>query len=131
MASILPRLLQTTRQYASYSSRRASKLWSTGPSKHSNAAASQLQTDVEAQDSRLEVLRTVEMETWSEAMNKTINVPNTYNVTSSHTRAPSALDKVDLKSGDVIHFHTAQPSNSSGSSTPAENSPSTPTGKEF
>lgn len=129
MASFLPRLLQTTRQYAYSSSKRASKLWSTGPSKFSNALASNANGDLEAQDARLEVLRTVEMESWSEAMNKTITVPNMYNVTSSHTRAPSAFDKVDLKTGEICH--ASVPSSSSGPSSPPPSQPRSPLEKEF
>jgi len=129
MASFLPRLLQTTRQYAYSSSKRASKLWSTGPSKVSNALASNANADLEAQDTRLEVLRTVEMESWSEAMNKTITVPSMYNVTSSHTRAPSAFDKVDLKTGEICH--TSVPSSSSGPSSAPPSQPRSPLEKEF
>lgn len=122
MAFFLPRLLQTTRQYAYSSSKRASKLWSTGPSKFSNALTSNANADLEAQDTRLEVLRTVEMESWSEATNKTISVPNMYNVAASQSRTPSAFDKVDLKTGEVI-CHTSVPSSSSG---PTSSGPSTP-----
>ena len=132
LTAVVPRLLQTTRYYYNSSSKRASKLLSAGPSKPSNVAVSQVHTDLEAQDDgHLEVLRTVEMETWSEAMNKTINVPHTYRVTASHAKNPSYMDTMDLKSDDVVRCHAAPPSSSSGSTTQGGSQPRSPLTKEF
>lgn len=132
LTAVLPHLLQTTRNYASSSSKRASKFWSPAPSKPSQVASSQVQPDLESQDpSRMGVLRTVEMETWSEAMNKTISVPHAYDVEATHKNAPTFMDTVNLKSGEVVRTHASVPSSSSGSTTQGGSQPRSPLTKEF
>ena len=132
LTAVLPRLLQTTRNYASSSSKRASKFWSPVPSKPSQVASSQVQPDLESQDpSRMGVVRTVEMETWSEAMNKTISVPHAYDVEATHKNAPTFMDTVNLKSGEVVRTHASVPSSSSGSTTQGGSQPRSPLTKEF
>lgn len=130
LSAVIPRLLDTTRQYYSSSSKRASKLWSYGPSKASNAITSQAETDVEAHgglDNRVHVLRTVELESWRP---KEVGVAHTYTAGDEEESGPLPDNKSVLKSGQVVSCHGVTPSSSSGS-TAQGSQPRSPLAKEF
>ncbi|OJJ41408.1 hypothetical protein ASPWEDRAFT_99978 [Aspergillus wentii DTO 134E9] len=127
ISSFLPQLLQSTRQYASSSKRRSAFIfWSSpGPSKNTNtntnteeASEAQLHhKDVEAGLDRFEVMRTVEMETWSESRTPTHAVGSFHDIQSNHTRVETPVNAVDLKDGAVTY--TSPGSSKSGSMTHA------------
>lgn len=129
---IIPRLLDTTRHYYSSSSKRASKLWSPEPSKASNAIASQGDLDVEAHgglDGRMHVLRTVELESWTEPTQKDVGVAHTSDFDGAEGPLPD--NTADLKSGQVVACHGVTPSSSSGSTAQGGSQPRSPAAKEF
>ncbi|KAB8078404.1 hypothetical protein BDV29DRAFT_166318 [Aspergillus leporis] len=103
VAFFLPRLLQSTRQYASgYGQSRPQKLWSsarhsTKPSK----GASHQYTD--SQLERLEVYRTVEMESWIEPRNPSDPTGNLHNMPSNHARVTTPNHDFDLKHNGAVY----------------------------
>ncbi|PYH98970.1 hypothetical protein BO71DRAFT_370017 [Aspergillus ellipticus CBS 707.79] len=101
----LPHLLWSTRRYSSaYGGRsRGQKLWaSTGPSKESNIKAEDRLYDLEGDTDRLEVLRTVEMETFSESRRPSNVAGNVSNVVSNRTRVATPTHHIDLKNQGVV-----------------------------
>ncbi|PWY70255.1 integral membrane protein [Aspergillus heteromorphus CBS 117.55] len=108
VAFFLPRLLRTTRRYSSaYGPRsRDQKLWtSTGPSKQSNFKAEDRMYDCEGltNQDRLEVMRTVEMETFSESRRPSNVAGNVSNVVSNHARVATPTHNIDLKNHGVVY----------------------------
>ncbi|KAL4890065.1 hypothetical protein BDV59DRAFT_195191 [Aspergillus ambiguus] len=103
VAFFLPRLLQTTRNYnSSYNNQSNSKkLWSsTGRSKPSKAD-SHLYADT-ALD-RLEVMRTVEMKTWTESRNPSDEEIGRYGVSSNHSQIGSATHPNDYRNDRMVY----------------------------
>lgn len=113
MTFFLPRLLNSTRQYThSYGRKSISQKLrsSTGPSKNS-----QYLTDSRQNDDRLEVLRTVEMETWSEAKKPgQRGVGHVYDVTSQTERGISPVGSLEQREPETVY---AAPGSSQSSDT--------------
>lgn len=113
MAFFLPRLLNSTRQYThSYGRKSISQKLrsSTGPSKNS-----QYLTDSRQNDDRLEVLRTVEMETWSEAKKPgQRGVGHVYDITSQTERGMSPVGSLEQREPETVY---AAPGSSQSSDT--------------
>ncbi|THC97289.1 hypothetical protein EYZ11_003237 [Aspergillus tanneri] len=100
-AFFLPRLLQSSRNYASYLPRsRSQKLWSsTGPSKSSKNESHQYG---DTMLDRMEVLRTVEMETWTETRAPGEVADSSCKVTSNHTQIASPIHPFEFKNGGRV-----------------------------
>lgn len=129
LSAALPRLLDTTRHYYSSSSKRASKLWSPGPSKGSNAVTSQVDADIEAHggiDSRVHVLRTVELESWTEPSQ--VGMARTCDNDDNDEKGNNTTI---LETGQVVDNDTTPPRSSSGSTTIQGSQPRSPLKKDF
>ncbi|KAH8430462.1 uncharacterized protein LDX57_008121 [Aspergillus melleus] len=124
IAFFLPRLLQSSRNYASYDQQNPSqKLWgSTGRSKNSKHESRHYGNALD----RMEVVRTVEMETWTESRDPSDAMENNAGVKSNHTRVATPTHKFELKdSGTVI---TSPGSDGSTISLTRESLPESPFG---
>ncbi|KAE8151264.1 hypothetical protein BDV25DRAFT_97957 [Aspergillus avenaceus] len=118
----LPRLLSSTRHYASgYGQSRPQKLNSTAnPSRHSakaSKAASHQYTD--SQLERLEVYRTIEMESWTEPKSSH-PTHDPYELPANHTQVAAANFDFDFKNGNAVY--TSPGSDKSSSSLTRETS---------
>ncbi|PYH65352.1 uncharacterized protein BO88DRAFT_446217 [Aspergillus vadensis CBS 113365] len=103
---VLPHLLPSARGYGSSFGNRELKGWSsTGPSKQSRASKMiedrQYGYQGDTTVDRMEVLRTVEMETWTE--NRRPSHSNNSQVMSNHTRVATPTHHVDLKNNGVVY----------------------------
>ncbi|KAE8387950.1 hypothetical protein ETB97_007918 [Aspergillus alliaceus] len=106
IAFFLPRLLQSTRQYASgYGQSRPQKLWSSvTPSRHSTKPSrGRSQHFTDSQLERLEVYRTVEMESWTESRNPNDTIDNDVNMPSNHARVTTPNHDFDLKYNGAVY----------------------------
>ncbi|PYI09979.1 integral membrane protein [Aspergillus sclerotiicarbonarius CBS 121057] len=106
---ILPHLLPSARGYGSSfgNKSRDQKLWSsTEPSKPSRVSKiedRQYGYEGDTMVDRMEVMRTVEMETWTENRRPSHNAGNDSKVESNHTRVASPTHHINLKSDGVIY----------------------------
>ncbi|KAJ5795064.1 hypothetical protein N7457_001663 [Penicillium paradoxum] len=126
IAAFLPRLLNSTRNLSSsYNQRNQShKLWSsTGRSRTSRFAADDVRQPGYDSD-RFEIMRTVEMESWSEsrAANQG-KLGHDYDITSEgHNRTLSPVETIEMKN-DVMHTSAASVSSSVSSGPSDSQSP--------
>ncbi|CAI7604265.1 unnamed protein product [Penicillium glandicola] len=111
VAAFLPRLLNSTRNInSSYDQRtRSHKLWySTARSRTSRVVVDDLN-----QSDRVEIMRTVEMESWTESRVATHDkMGHGYDITSdNHSRALSPVESIETKRG-MVHASPASASSS-------------------
>lgn len=123
LAAFLPHLLQSTRNISySYNNRtRSQKIWSsTGRSRNSHhpIATDSRQTGFESD--RFEIMRTVEMETWSESrLTHHRETDISYEFSNEPPRAISPTSAIDMKQHGVVV--TSAASSKSSDSAPHEN----------
>ncbi|KAF9890973.1 hypothetical protein FE257_005230 [Aspergillus nanangensis] len=128
IAFFLPRLLQTSRNYNSYYNNynnrggNSEKLWSSaGPSKPSKAE-SRLYGDSVLD--RMEVLRTIEMKTWTESRTQSDALERSYEISSNHGPATSVCNGESRHDG--LSYGSAGSDKSSLSLTRSTHSPPFP-----
>ncbi|RJE22605.1 integral membrane protein [Aspergillus sclerotialis] len=104
IAFFLPRLLQSTQKYGRSNNRKSlSKLRSsTGPSKHSQYVTDSRSHGKDPLD-RFEVLRTVELETWSESRIPGQDTGHAYDVTSQHNRLGSSDGSLEQNNDRMVY----------------------------
>lgn len=124
LAAFLPRLLSSSRNIgASYSQRnRTHRLWySTGRSRASRLATDEAHPPGYSND-RVEIMRTVEMESWVESrLTSHDKMGHGYDITfDSHGRAFNPVDDVDMKMG---MFYASPTSSGSSASRPSDTHP--------
>ncbi|KGO64115.1 hypothetical protein PEX1_020670 [Penicillium expansum] len=124
LAAFLPRLLSSSRNIgASYSQRnRTHRLWySTGRSRASRLATDEAHPPGYSND-RVEIMRTVEMESWVESrLTSHDKMGHGYDITfDSHGRAFNPADDVDMKMG---MFYASPTSSGSSASRPSDTHP--------
>ncbi|KAJ5994993.1 hypothetical protein N7481_001970 [Penicillium waksmanii] len=120
IAAVLPRLLQSTRNVGySYNQRsRSQKLWnSTSRSRNSHMvvghALDSRQADYESD--RFEIMRTVEMESWTESrLAHHNNMGHAYDISTENTRTDSPDHGIELKQTATV-YSSAASDKSSGS----------------
>lgn len=116
---MLPRLLQSTRNIGySYNQRsRSQKLWtSTGRSRNSHMVVGTNDSRQAGYESdRFEIMRTVEMESWTESrLAHHNNMGHTYGISSENTRTVSPDNGIELKQTATV-YSSAASDKSSGS----------------
>lgn len=104
---LLPRLLQTSHNYTSETGRRSYKIFSShgGPSKASRVE-SRPYYGVEGSRGAepFEILRTVEMKTWTESRGAEHTDIDHYELSSSHARMVTPTTQFDLKKGAMVSY---------------------------
>ncbi|KAJ5562839.1 hypothetical protein N7461_001600 [Penicillium sp. DV-2018c] len=117
IATFLPRLLNSTRNLASYNQRSQShKLWSsTGRSRNSRFVTDDVPPSPYEND-RFEIMRTVEMKSWTESRLASPDGPDhmghTYDITSGpNSRALSPVHDIEAKNG-MVHISSASDNSS-------------------
>ncbi|RHZ62348.1 hypothetical protein CDV55_105770 [Aspergillus turcosus] len=100
----LPRLLQTSRNDASGTGRKGNKLFSsTGPSKASRLESRQYGVEGLSIVEPFQVMRTVEMETWTESRGSHQSAIRDYDLSSSHARVATPTTHFDLKNESTVY----------------------------
>lgn len=111
IAAFLPRLLQSTRNIGSYNQRsRSQKLWSsTGRSRNSHMVVGTNDSRQAGYESdRFEIMRTVEMESWSESRLAHHNdMGHAYDISTENARTLSPENDIELKQGGTVFSSAA------------------------
>ncbi|KAJ5099809.1 hypothetical protein N7532_006810 [Penicillium argentinense] len=112
IATFIPRFLQSTRNLgSSYNQRsRSQKLWSsTGRSRNSHMVVGTNDSRQAGYESdRFEIMRTVEMESWSESRLAHNNaMGHAYGISSEHSRTVSPENDIELKQGGMVYSSAA------------------------
>ncbi|KAH1499024.1 hypothetical protein LV164_004613 [Aspergillus fumigatus] len=123
----LPRLLQTSRNYTSGTGRKSNKLFSSaGPSKGSRLESRQHGIEGLSIVEPFEVMRTVEMETWTEP--RVSHQSATGNdLSSSRTRVATPITHFDLKNETTVY---TSPGSHRSSASLSRDKPGSPFGDE-
>lgn len=115
VAAFLPRLLGSSRHYNTSNARsRSQKPWtSTARSQQHLTGRGQASQDVDLDNDRFEIMRTVEMETWSESrIPHHENIGHTFDI-GTEGRARSPNTSLDLKNGPAVFSSAASDKSSS------------------
>ncbi|GFF22079.1 hypothetical protein IFM61606_01218 [Aspergillus udagawae] len=124
----LPRLLQTSRNYASGTGRKSNKLFSsTGPSKASRLESRQYGIEGLSIAEPFEVMRTVEMETWTEPRVSHQSATGDHDLSSSRTRVATPTTHFDLKNESTVY---TSPGSHKSSASLNRDKPGSPFGDE-
>lgn len=112
IASWLPRLLQSTRNlgYSSNQPSRSQKLFSsTGRSRNSHMVVGTNDARQAGYESdRFEIMRTVEMESWTESrVTHNKNMGHAYNISTDNTRTMSPDNDIELKQTSTVYSSAA------------------------